>query len=147
MAKTKKKNDIGAFSRLGNFLGNIWYFIRVGRDFFWKAIRFTLATSIFLFVVAAILISILDPLFDNETKPKADGKVVVFSPDGKVVDQQIPKSQDQFTSFLGDEEVITYEFKHLVDFFEKFKEDEKVSGMIFDPSGLQISPAYAIPLG
>ena len=122
------------------------YFIRVGRDFFWKAIRFTLATSIFLFVVAAILISILDPLFDNEAKPKADGKVVVFSPDGKVVDQQIPKSQDQFTSFLGDEEVITYEFKHLVDFFEKFKEDEKVSGMIFDPSGLQISPAYAIPL-
>mgnify|MGYP001317252506 FL=1 len=146
MAKTKKKNDIGAFSRLGNFLGNIWYFIRVGRDFFWKAIRFTLATSIFLFVVAAILISILDPLFDNETKPKADGKVVVFSPDGIVVDQQIPKSQDQFTSFLGDEEVITYEFKHLVDFFEKFKEDEKVSGMIFDPSGLQISSAYAIPL-
>ena len=146
MAKNKKKNDIGAFSRLGNFLGNIWYFIRVGRDFFWKAIRFTLATSIFLFVVAAILISILDPLFDNETKPKADGKVVVFSPDGIVVDQQIPKSQDQFTSFLGDEEVITYEFKHLVDFFEKFKEDEKVSGMIFDPSGLQISSAYAIPL-
>ena len=146
MAKTKKKNDIGAFSRLGNFLGNIWYFIRVGRDFFWKAIRFTLATSIFLFVVAAILISILDPLFDNETKPKADGKVVVFSPDGIVVDQQIPKSQDQFTSFLGEEEVITYEFKHLVDFFEKFKEDEKVSGMIFDPSGLQISSAYAIPL-
>ena len=146
MAKTKKKNDIGAFSRLGNFLGNIWYFIRVGRDFFWKAIRFTLATSIFLFVVAALLISILDPLFDNETKPKADGKVVVFSPDGIVVDQQIPKSQDQFTSFLGDEEVITYEFKHLVNFFEKFKEDEKVSGMIFDPSGLQISSAYAIPL-
>ena len=146
MAKTKKKNDIGAFSRLGNFLGNIWYFIRVGRDFFWKAIRFTLATSIFLFVVAAILITILDPLFDNETKPKADGKVVVFSPDGIVVDQQIPKSQDQFTSFLGDEEVITYEFKHLLDFFEKFKEDKKVSGMIFDPSGLQISSAYAIPL-
>ena len=47
---------------------------------------------------------------------------------------------------MGDEEVITYEFKHLVDFFEKFKEDEKVSGMIFDPSGLQISSAYAIPL-
>ena len=146
MAKTKKKNDIGAFSRLGNFLGNIWYFIRVGRDFFWKAIRFTLATSIFLFVVAALLISILDPLFDNETKPKADGKVVVFSPDGIVVDQQIPSSQDQFTAFLGDEEVITYEYKHLVDFFEKFKDDEKVSGMIFDPSGLQISSAYAIPL-
>ena len=146
MAKTKKKNDIGAFSRLGNFLGNIWYFIRVGRDFFWKAIRFTLATSIFLFVVAALLISILDPLFDNETKPKADGKVVVFSPDGIVVDQQIPRSQDQFTAFLGDEEVITYEYKHLVDFFEKFKDDEKVSGMIFDPSGLQISSAYAIPL-
>ena len=108
MAKTKKKNGTGVFSRLGNFLGNIWYFIRVGRDFFWKAIRFTLATSIFLFVVAAILISILDPLFDNETKPKADGKVVVFSPDGIDVDQEIPKSQNQFTSFLGDDEIITY---------------------------------------
>ena len=89
MVKAKKKNDIGVFSRLGNFLSNIWYFIKVGRDFFWKAVRFTLATSIFLFVVAAILISILDPLFNSETKPKADGKVVVFSPDGIVVNQKI----------------------------------------------------------
>ena len=35
------------FSKLGSFLGTVWSYITLGRDFFWKAIRFTFATGIF----------------------------------------------------------------------------------------------------
>ena len=38
-------ND-GIFSKIGSFLGIVWSYIVAGRDFFWKAIRFTFATGI-----------------------------------------------------------------------------------------------------
>ena len=43
-------ND-GIFSKIGSFLGIVWSYIVAGRDFFWKAIRFSFATGIFLAIV------------------------------------------------------------------------------------------------
>ena len=51
MAKKKKETKKEGFlQKVSNFLALIWGYIALGRDYFWKAIRFTLATGIFLFI-------------------------------------------------------------------------------------------------
>ena len=47
--KTKKTDSF--FDKAGNVLKTIWDYISTGRDYFWKGVRFTLATGIFLVVV------------------------------------------------------------------------------------------------
>ena len=46
--KTKKVNNDSFFDKAGNVLKVIWSYISTGRDYFWKGVRFTLATGIFL---------------------------------------------------------------------------------------------------
>ena len=84
-------ND-GIFSKIGNFLGLVWSYIVTGRDFFWKGVRFTFATGIFLAVVIGIIYSLVSPIWLDSNNPKANGKVVVFKPNGVVVDQEPTKA-------------------------------------------------------
>ena len=87
MAKTKSKSNKSAIDQIGNFLKSTWSYIRLGRDYFWKGVRFTLATGIFLFVAVNIVLSLISPLWETSDKIDPTGKVVVFSPNGVVVDQ------------------------------------------------------------
>ena len=146
--KVEKKEDSFA-SKLGNFFSTVWHYIRTGRDYFWVGVRFTLATGIFLFVALSVIGSLISPLWEGSDKVDPAGKVVVFKPSGVVVDQ--PPSEpaaewyDEF-EFAGNESPIYYPYQDMLEFFEDFKNDDRVSAMIFDPSGLGVSIVYALPI-
>ena len=140
------------FTKLGSFLGTVWSYITVGRDFFWKAIRFTFATGIFLFVAIGILNSLISPLWTGSDKPDSEGKVVVFKPSGVVVDQEPGKVEAEWweqalEESLGvAESTRVYQYRDMIKFFEDFKNDENVDAMIFDPSGLGIQIPYVLAI-
>ncbi len=140
------------FTKLGSFLGTVWSYITVGRDFFWKAIRFTFATGIFLFVAIGILNSLISPLWTGSDKPDSEGKVVVFKPSGVVVDQEHGKDEAEWweqaleESLGGAESTRVYQYRDMIKFFEDFKNDENVDAMIFDPSGLGIQIPYVLAI-
>ena len=127
------------FTKLGSFLGTVWSYITLGRDFFWKAIRFTFATGIFLFVAIGILNSLISPLWTGSDKPDSEGKVVVFKPSGVVVDQEPGKVEAEWweqaleESLGAGESTRVYQYRDMIKFFEDFKNDENVDAMIFDP--------------
>jgi len=140
------------FTKLGSFLGTVWSYITAGRDFFWKAIRFTFATGIFLFVAIGILNSLISPLWTGSDKPDSEGKVVVFKPSGVVVDQEPGKVEAEWweqvleESLGGAESTRVYQYRDMIKFFEDFKNDENVDAMIFDPSGLGIQIPYVLAI-
>jgi protease-4 len=140
------------FTKLGSFLGTVWSYITVGRDFFWKAIRFTFATGIFLFVAIGILNSLISPLWTGSDKPDSEGKVVVFKPSGVVVDQEPGRAdlewwEQALEESLGEgESTRVYQYRDMIKFFEDFKNDENVDAMIFDPSGLGIQIPYVLAI-
>ena len=146
--KVEKKEDSFA-SKLGNFFSTVWHYIRTGRDYFWVGVRFTLATGIFLFVALSVIGSLISPLWEGSDKVDPAGKVVVFKPSGVVVDQ--PPSEpaaewyDEF-DFGNNQSPIYYPYQDMLEFFEDFKNDDRVSAMIFDPSGLGVSIVYALPI-
>ena len=146
--KVEKKEDSFA-SKLGNFFSTVWHYIRTGRDYFWVGVRFTLATGIFLFAALSLIGSLISPLWEGSDKVDPAGKVVVFKPSGVVVDQppSEPAAQwyDEF-EFAGNESPIYYPYQDMLEFFEDFKNDDRVSAMIFDPSGLGVSIVYALPI-
>ena len=150
MAKkiVEKKEDSFA-SKLGNFFSAVWSYIRTGRDYFWIGVRFTLATGIFLFVALSVIGSLISPLWEGSDKVDPAGKVVVFKPSGVVVDQ--PPSEpaaewyDEF-DIGSNQSPIYYPYQDMLEFFEDFKNDDRVSAMIFDPSGLGVSIVYALPI-
>ena len=149
MAKEKAiKSKKGFFSRIGGFFNSIWAFVRTARDYFWIGVRFTFATGIFLFVAFSILSGLLSPLWQNSNNVDPTGKVVVFSPSGVVVDQPPSEPEPQWYDELGfaEESTIYYPYQDMLQFFEDFKNDERVSAMIFDPSGLGVSIVYALPI-
>lgn len=150
MAKKKVEKKENSFaSKLGNFFSAVWHYIRTGRDYFWIGVRFTLATGIFLFVALSVVGSLISPLWEGSDKVDPVDKVVVFKPSGVVVDQ--PPSEpaaewyDEF-DFAGNESPIYYPYQDMLEFFEDFKNDDRVSAMIFDPSGLGVSIVYALPI-
>ena len=145
-------ND-GIFSKIGNFLGLVWSYIVIGRDFFWKGVRFTFATGIFLALAIGIIYSLISPIWTSSSAPDAKGKVVVFKPNGVVVDQEPTRAANEpIEEFLneildsGMPEPRIYEYKFLLKFFDDFTNDENVSSMIFDPSGLSMPINYVMPL-
>ena len=146
--KVEKKEDSFA-SKLGNFFSAVWSYIRTGRDYFWIGVRFTLATGIFLFVALSVIGSLISPLWEGSDKVDPGGKVVVFKPSGVVVDQ--PPSEpaaewyDEF-DIGSNQSPIYYPYQDMLEFFEDFKNDDRVSAMIFDPSGLGVSIVYALPI-
>ena len=146
--KVEKKEDSFA-SKLGNFFSAVWHYIRTGRDYFWIGVRFTLATGIFLFVTLSVIGSLISPLWEGSDKVDPGGKVVVFKPSGVVVDQ--PPSEpaaewyDEF-DIGSNQSPIYYPYQDMLEFFEDFKNDDRVSAMIFDPSGLGVSIVYALPI-
>ena len=148
--KTKKTNSF--FDKAGNVLKTIWDYISTGRDYFWKGVRFTLATGIFLVVVFNIVFSLISPLWQMEDKVDPTGKVVVFSPRGVVVDQAPTPAQTEWyseiegLSFGADSQPIFYPYQDMLDYFEDFKNDDRVSAMIFDTAGLGVSIVYALPI-
>ena len=150
-AKKTKKTD-SFFDKAGNVLKTIWDYISTGRDYFWKGVRFTLATGIFLVVVFNIVVSAISPLWQMEDKVDPVGKVVVFSPRGVVVDQPpTPAKTEWYTeiegfSFGADSQPIFYPYQDMLDYFEDFKNDDRVSAMIFDTAGLGVSIVYALPI-
>ena len=150
-AKKTKKTD-SFFDKAGNVLKTIWDYISTGRDYFWKGVRFTLATGIFLVVVFNIVVSAISPLWQMEDKVDPVGKVVVFSPRGVVVDQPpTPAQTEWYTeiegfSFGADSQPIFYPYQDMLDYFEDFKNDDRVSAMIFDTAGLGVSIVYALPI-
>ena len=150
-AKKTKKTD-SFFDKAGNVLKTIWDYISTGRDYFWKGVRFTLATGIFLVVVFNIVVSAISPLWQMEDKVDPVGKVVVFSPRGVVVDQPpTPAQTEWYTeiegfSFGTDSQPIFYPYQDMLDYFEDFKNDDRVSAMIFDTAGLGVSIVYALPI-
>ena len=149
--KTKKVYNDSFFDKAGNALKTIWSYISTGRDYFWKGVIFTLSTGIFLFVVISIVLSLISPLWQTEDKIDPTGKVVVFSPNGVVVDQPPTPAPTQWYSGidglgLNAPQPIFYQYQDMLDFFEDFKNDERVSAMIFDPSGLGVSIVYALPI-
>ncbi len=150
--KTKKVNNDSFFDKAGNVLKTIWSYISTGRDYFWKGVRFTLATGIFLFVAISIVSSLISPLWQTEDKIDPTGKVVVFSPNGVVVDQPPTPAPTQWyleldgLGFGSQQQPIFYPYQDMLDFFEDFKNDDRVSAMIFDPSGLGVSIVYALPI-
>lgn len=149
MAKEKTiKSKKGFFSRIGGFFNSIWAYVRTARDYFWIGVRFTFATGIFLFVAFSILSGLLSPLWQNSNNVDPTGKVVVFSPSGVVVDQPPSEPEPQWYDELGfaEESTIYYPYQDMLQFFEDFKNDERVSAMIFDPSGLGVSIVYALPI-
>ena len=149
MAKEKAiKSKKGFFSRIGGFFNSIWAFVRTARDYFWIGVRFTFATGIFLFVAFSILSGLLSPLWQDSNNVDPTGKVVVFSPSGVVVDQPPSEPEPQWYDELGfaEESTIYYPYQDMLEFFEDFKNDERVSAMIFDPSGLGVSIVYALPI-
>ena len=149
--KTKKVYNDSFFDKAGNALKTIWSYISIGRDYFWKGVIFTLSTGFFLFVVISIVLSLISPLWQTEDKIDPTGKVVVFSPNGVVVDQPPTPAPTQWYSEidglgLNSPQPIFYQYQDMLDFFEDFKNDERVSAMIFDPSGLGVSIVYALPI-
>ena len=66
--KTKKVINDSFFDKAGNVLKTIWSYISTGRDYFWKGVRFTLATGIFLFVAISIVSSLISPLWQTADK-------------------------------------------------------------------------------
>ena len=150
-AKKTKKTD-SFFDKAGNVLKTIWDYISTGRDYFWKGVRFTLATGIFLVVVFNIVVSLISPLWQMEDKIDPTGKVVVFSPRGVVVDQPPTPAQTEWyseiegLSFGADSQPIYYPYQDMLDYFEDFKNDDRVSAMIFDTGGLGVSIVYALPI-
>ena len=150
--KTKKVINDSFFDKAGNVLKTIWSYISTGRDYFWKGVRFTLATGIFLFVAISIVSSLISPLWQTTDKVDPTGKVVVFSPNGVVVDQPPTPAPTQWYSeldglgFGSQQQPIFYPYQDMLDFFEDFKNDDRVSAMIFDPSGLGVSIVYALPI-
>ena len=151
MAKKKQKSKAGFFSKLGNFLSVAWSYIAVSRDYFWKGIRFTLATGIFLYIAISILMSIVSPLWQADEEIDATGKVVVFSPQGVVVDQPPTPPPAQWWEDIeglvpAQNQMIYYPYQDMLQYFEDFKNDERVNAMIFDPSGLGVSIVYALPI-
>ena len=150
--KTKKVINDSFFDKAGNVLKTIWSYISTGRDYFWKGVRFTLATGIFLFVAISIVSSLISPLWQTTDKVDPTGKVVVFSPNGVVVDQPPTPAPTQWYSELdclgcgSQQQPIFYPYQDMLDFFEDFKNDDRVSAMIFDPSGLGVSIVYALPI-
>ena len=86
MVKKKKETNEGFLHKVGKFLVAAWGYIVVGRDYFWKAVRFTLATGIFLYIAISVVISLISPLWQESNEIDPTGKVVVFSPQGVVVD-------------------------------------------------------------
>ena len=153
--KVEKKEDSFA-SKLGNFFGTVWHYIRTGRDYFWIGVRFTLATGIFLFVALSVIGSLISPLWQGSDEIDPQGKVVVFSPSGVVVDQEpVKRPSEWYEDALNDSlggfgaQPATprlYEYRMLMKFFDDFKNDDRVTAMIFDPTELGINPTYALPL-
>ena len=152
MPKKKEKKKESFFDAVGNLLKTIWSYITTGRDYFWKGVRFTLATGIFLVVVFNIVVSLISPLWDVEDKVDPTGKVVVFSPRGVVVDQPPTPAPAQWYSeiegldFGADAQPIFYPYQDMLNYFEDFKNDDRVSAMIFNTAGLGVSIVYALPI-
>ncbi len=151
MVKKKEKTNEGFLHKIGKFLVVAWGYIVVGRDYFWKAVRFTLATGIFLFIAINIVISLISPLWQESNEVDPTGKVVVFSPQGVVVDQPPTPAPAQWWEDLdgvipSQNGTIYYPYQDMLEYFEDFKNDERVDAMIFDPSGLGVSIVYALPI-
>ena len=151
MVKKKEKTNEGFLHKIGKFLVAAWGYIVVGRDYFWKAVRFTLATGIFLFIAINIVISLISPLWQESNEVDPTGKVVVFSPQGVVVDQPPTPAPAQWWEDLdgvipSQNGTIYYPYQDMLEYFEDFKNDERVDAMIFDPSGLGVSIVYALPI-
>ena len=150
MVKKKKTNE-GLLHKIGKFLAAVWGYIVIGRDYFWKAVRFTLATGIFLYITISVVISLISPLWQGSDEIDPTGKVVVFSPQGVVVDQPPTPPPAQWWEDLdgvlpSQNETLYYPYQDMLDYFEDFKNDERVNAMIFDPSGLGVSIVYALPI-
>ena len=151
MVKKKKEINEGFLHKVGKFLVAAWGYIVVGRDYFWKAVRFTLATGIFLYIAISIVISLISPLWQESNEIDPTGKVVVFSPQGVVVDQPPTPPPAQWWEDVdgvipSQNETIYYPYQDMLEYFEDFKNDERVDAMIFDPSGLGVSIVYALPI-
>ena len=151
MVKKKKETNEGFLHKVGKFLVAAWGYIVVGRDYFWKAVRFTLATGIFLYIAISIVISLISPLWQESNEIDPTGKVVVFSPQGVVVDQPPTPPPAQWWEDLdgvipSQNGTIYYPYQDMLEYFEDFKNDERVDAMIFDPSGLGVSIVYALPI-
>jgi len=151
MVKKKKETNEGFLHKVGKFLVAAWGYIVVGRDYFWKAVRFTLATGIFLYIAISIVISLISPLWQESNEIDPTGKVVVFSPQGVVVDQPPSPPPAQWWEDLdgvipSQNGTIYYPYQDMLEYFEDFKNDERVDAMIFDPSGLGVSIVYALPI-
>ncbi len=150
MVKKKKTNE-GFLHKIGKFFVAAWGYIVVGRDYFWKAVRFTLATGIFLYIAISVVLSLISPLWQESSEIDPTGKVVVFSPQGVVVDQPPTPPPAQWWEDLdgvipAQNGTIYYPYQDMLEYFDDFKNDERVDAMIFDPSGLGVSIVYALPI-
>ena len=150
MVKKKKTNE-GFLSKVSNFFVAAWGYIAISRDYFWKAVRFTLATGIFLYIAISVVLSLISPLWQESSEIDPTGKVVVFSPQGVVVDQPPTPPPAQWWEDLdgvipAQNGTIYYPYQDMLEYFEDFKNDERVDAMIFDPSGLGVSIVYALPI-
>ena len=151
MVKKKKETNEGFLHKVGKFLVAAWGYIVVGRDYFWKAVRFTLATGIFLYIAISVVISLISPLWQESNEIDPTGKVVVFSPQGVIVDQPPTPPPAQWWEDIdgvipSQNGTIYYPYQDMLEYFEDFKNDERVDAMIFDPSGLGVSIVYALPI-
>ena len=150
MVKKKKTNE-GFLSKVSNFFVAAWGYIAISRDYFWKAVRFTLATGIFLYIAISVVLSLISPLWQESSEIDPTGKVVVFSPQGVVVDQPPTPPPAQWWEDLdgvipAQNGTIYYPYQDMLEYFDDFKNDERVDAMIFDPSGLGVSIVYALPI-
>ena len=150
MVKKKKTNE-GFLSKVSNFFVAAWGYIAISRDYFWKAVRFTLATGIFLYIAISVVLSLISPLWQESSEIDPTGKVVVFSPQGVVVDQPPSPPPAQWWEDLdgvipSQNGTIYYPYQDMLEYFDDFKNDERVDAMIFDPSGLGVSIVYALPI-
>ena len=140
------------FSKLGKAIGTGWSYITIGRDYFWKAVRFTFATGIFLIVAVSVLNGLISPLWSGSDKVDPTGKVVVFKPSGVIVDQEPSTPEREWfeealeESFGQTSEMRVYQFRDMIQFFEDFKNDDNVNAMIFDPSRLSVPIPYVLTI-
>ena len=151
MVKKKKETNEGFLHKVSKFLVAAWGYVVIARDYFWKAVRFTLATGIFLYIAISVVISLVSPLWQESNEIDPTGKVVVFSPQGVVVDQPPTPPPAQWWEDIdgvipSQNETIYYPYQDMLEYFEDFKNDERVDAMIFDPSGLGVSIVYALPI-
>ena len=86
--------------------------------------EFTFATGIFLAIVISIAYSLVSPIWTVSDSPDSSGKVVVFKPNGVLVDQEPtladPEPFEQFLSEIVGEGMPSqrvYEYKFLLKFF------------------------------